>query len=373
MYLDGTYCQRSVTGLSRYSRCLIKALDENWSKLGKEHSATVFGFRTHGRVTVVTESFPVEYVNYDMRMHLYLNGLLGIPNLVNFLKGPCDVVHFHDVFRFSGDVSKIQSVVTVHDLASVTTGYYSFRSRWLKSRALRRLKESSARIITVSEFTRRELMEVSGINPSRVTSIPLGIDGRIFEKPRNLVGELCQKHQPYVLFVGGCHPRKNVAGILRSMNIWGEDTDAALILAGPGLKNKVSEMKAFQTLSSKFRDRVKFAQSVSDGSLGELYRNAICLLFPSYHEGFGLPVAEAMCCGCPVICSNRGALPEVAGDAAIIVDPDDQEAMAHAVMRILSDASLRENLSRCGLERSKLYSWNRVAEQVAQVYLEKVA
>ena len=233
-------------------------------------------------------------------------------------------------------------VVTVHDLAVLR--HPEAFNRW--SRAYGRLvvprvARAADRVIAVSEFTRRELVELAGVPEERIRVVP------------NAVGEPFGPEGPaadgeYVLAVGTLEPRKNLERLAEAVRRTGLELR---VVGAPGWGGV----------------RVSTLGFVPDEELARLYRGALCVAYPSLYEGFGIPVLEAMACGAPVVTSAAGALAELAGGAAVLVDPLDPAAIATGIEEAVGR---REELSAAGLERARAFSWAASAEATAAVYRE---
>jgi len=243
---------------------------------------------------------------------------------------------------FRGPVStSIPLVVTVLDLAVLRhPGMFNQWSRRYSRFAVPRVVQAAAAVITISEFTKQEVIEVLGTAPEKVHAIPIAV-----EQPFTPGGP--RTEGDYVLSVGTLEPRKNLARVQQ----------AARALAVP---LRVIGAEGWGGVKVEGR-----AGRVSDEELAALYRGARCLVYPSLYEGFGLPVLEAMACGTPVVTSRGGATEEVAGDAAVLVDPLDVDAIAAGITGALARG---EELRAKGLERAKAFSWDRVARETLAVY-----
>ena len=265
----------------------------------------------------------------------------------------------------TGPLSVAKQVVTIHDLSVIDRpeGFNpSFRAfyRFLLPRLARRVRA----VITVSAFTRERLIEWAKILPSRVYVIPNGVDRRFspqqidsIEKLRNAL----QIPSPYyILSLGSIEPRKNLPRLFAAWErIRREVPDEVwLVVAGGKGKSSVFKDVGIQRLPP----RVHLTGRVADELLPTLYSGALAFVYPSLYEGFGLPPLEAMACGTPVLTSNVTSLPEVVGDAGLLVDPYNVEAIAHGIRRLVEDSALREELKRKGLERAKQFTWERTAE-----------
>ena len=243
---------------------------------------------------------------------------------------------------FRGPVStSIPLVVTVLDLAVLRhPGMFNQWSRRYSRFAVPRVVQAAAAVITISEFTKQEVIEVLGTAPEKVHAIPIAV-----EEPFTPDGPRAEGD--YVLSVGTLEPRKNLARVQQ----------AARALAVP-----------LRVIGAEGWGGVKvegWAGRVSDEELAALYRGARCLVYPSLYEGFGLPVLEAMACGTPVVTSRGGATEEVAGEAAVLVDPLDVDAIAAGITEALARG---EELRAKGLERAADFSWDRVARETLAVY-----
>jgi glycosyltransferase involved in cell wall biosynthesis len=250
-----------------------------------------------------------------------------------------------------------RSVLTVQDLSferfpDVMSRTDRFWFRAFVPRSARR----ADRIVTGSESTKRDLIERYAVASEKVVVTPYGVDG-VFrpDGPRT-------ESSPYVLFVGALQVRKNPELALRALAAY--DPELRLVLAGPdrGLGLRIRELVAELGLT----DRVEVTGHVPRPELAALYRGAAALLFPSLYEGFGLPVLEAMASGTPVVTTMSSSIPEVAGQAAILAEPD-PDALAAAIERAIAE---RPALAAAGLEQAKRFSWAETARRTADVYRE---
>jgi glycosyltransferase involved in cell wall biosynthesis len=253
--------------------------------------------------------------------------------------------------------SPIPFAFTLHDLIHLHVPS--------ESSALRRLYYASVvkpatrhagRIFTVSEFSRQQIVAWAGVPPERVVVVGNGVS-EVFRP-----GEPGADGQPYLLHVGRRSSHKNIERLLAAFAASRGARGLRLVFTGTADAETMQQVQALA-----LQERVCFAGSVDDAELAVLYRGARALVFPSLQEGFGLPVVEAMACGTPVITSNGTSLAEVAGSGnALLVEPTDVDAIAAAIDRIVDDESLRQQLSRRGLERARAFTWPAVAERVQQ-------
>ena len=221
---------------------------------------------------------------------------------------------------------------------------------------------AARRIVTVSEATADDLVQKLGVPRGRIAVVPNGCDPCYFDRSTPLDGGGPEIPTPYLLFVGNAKPHKNLDRLLRAFeqfSITRPSINLLLVGSFPG-----------QTLrAAAGTGRVRVMGKVPGDVLPQLYRGALALCLPSLYEGFGLPALEAMASGTPVIAARAGALPEVVGDAALLVDPLDVDSIAAAMGRICDDEKLREDLSDRGTLRARGFTWERAAEATAAEYI----
>jgi glycosyltransferase involved in cell wall biosynthesis len=243
-------------------------------------------------------------------------------------------------------------VVTIHDLAVLRhPGAFNRWTRTYSRALLPRVVRAADRVIAVSEFTRRELADLLNVPEDKVRVIPNAV-GPPFEPQGDAADG------DYVLAVGTLEPRKNLERLV------GAFQRAHL----NGTRLLVTGMRGWG-LVEPTGDDVQWLGFVTDVELARLYRGARCVAYVSAYEGFGLPVLEAMACGAPVVAARTGAAPEVAGNAAVLVDPLDDDAIAAGLCEAIDRA---DELRERGLERARGFDWNRVAEATVEVYREVV-
>ena len=284
----------------------------------------------------------------------------------------CDVVHATDgVTPFTG---RVPAVVTVHDLSFLRTPeFHTPLNRAALSHIVPRATRNARLVIADSNATARDLESAYGLDPARIRVIYPGCDLERFrpllaEDPRPVLARYGIT-QPYLLFVGTLEPRKNLVGLIDAYERLAADgLDHRLVLAGsPGWGMAAIEARL---ASQRLGHRVIRAGRVAEEDLPTLYRAADAFVYPSHYEGFGLPPLEAMACGTPVVTSNRSSLPEVVGEAGVLVDPDDVASIARALSDLLGSAPLRAKLRAEGPRHAARFTWRRAAEQVAAAYVE---
>ena len=266
----------------------------------------------------------------------------------------------------SGPLAVRKQLLTVHDVASLDhpewfSSAFAAWYRWMTPRLACRVQ----RVITPSEFSKQRLLALTAIEKSRVVVIPGAADGRFCPRPPQEVervkDSLNIRSPYYVLSLGTLEPRKNLHRLLAAWASCVSDLpdEISLVIAGPGGATRVFSRLEFGSAPP----RVHFTGFVADCDLPALYSGALALAFVSLYEGFGLPALEAMACGTVPVVSNNTALPEVVGQAGLLVNPFDSESIAAGIKRIVNDFELRQKLKIQAIRRSGEYSWERAAER----------
>jgi len=271
--------------------------------------------------------------------------------------------------------SKVPSVVVFHDL---NFEHYPAdlpgAERWYYRTFFNRYARKARRIATVSEFSRADIVKQYGIDPALIDVVYNGANEYytpIDAETKNATRTRHTGGRPYFLFVGALHPRKNLVNLFRAFDIFKEtDTsDSVLIIAGAKkwwtgeIENVYKEMK--------FSHCVVFAGRLETAEMRNVLGSATALTYVSYFEGFGIPIVEAFRCGTPVITSNVTSMPEIAGKAALLVDPFNPNDIAAAMSSIATDQSLRQQLISAGFERAEVFTWDKSAKRLWQT-IEKV-
>ena len=259
---------------------------------------------------------------------------------------------------YNGPVwSRVPYIVTVHDLNHVDCeGNSSVLKKLYYRFILKRVCHRARAIFTVSEFSKSRIVEWMGVQEQKVFNVGNGVS-EIFS------GDV-RPHDPgyaYIFCVSNRRPHKNEEGVVQGFAAAALPATVKLVFTGkptPAIEQVCREVGV--------QDRVVFAGRLTEEQLAEHYRGALMLLFPSFYEGFGLPIIEAFASGTPVITSNVTSMPEIAADAALLVDPQKPQEIAQAIERLHGDAGLRQTLVVRGYERQKAYTWNAVAQRVEQ-------
>jgi glycosyltransferase involved in cell wall biosynthesis len=275
-------------------------------------------------------------------------------------------------------VSPCPSVVTIYDLSFALFPEGLKRNKRLYLSLFTPISARRARlVIAISESTKRDIVRLFGITPEKVEVVYLGICENFRPLPEEEVEAFRKKRglpERFILFVGTIEPRKNLTRLIEAFSLLSPLSPlpfpfSPLPLVIVGAKGWLYEEVFAKVEELGLEREVIFPGYIPWGELPLWYNAATIFVYPSLYEGFGLPPLEAMACGTPVIASNASSLPEVVGDAGILVSPGDVDGLAEAMKLLLSDETLREDLSRRGLRRAKGFSWEKTAEKTVQVYL----
>jgi glycosyltransferase involved in cell wall biosynthesis len=328
-----------MTGVQRYTDELCKRLD--------------------GRIERISPSRPMHGAAGHLWEQFYLPRLTG----GRVLWSPAN----------AGPIRLERQVVTFHDVAVLDHPEWFGKRfatwyRWLVPRLARRVKK----IVAVSEFTKNRLVNSLGIDASKIAVIPNGVDRRF--KPASQIeysdvtARSAVPFSDYLLSVGSLEPRKNLARLLEAWSRCVDRVPSSVYLVISGIEGAKQVFRP--TPMMPLPRRVHFTGFVPESDLPALYRGALALVYPSVYEGFGLPALEAMASGVPPIAGNNTALPEIVGDAGLCIDPCNVEAIAGAIVRMVNDVSLREELARRSIARSRLFDWNKTARATWDVLSE---
>lgn len=279
---------------------------------------------------------------------------------------------FHGVNFWLPPLREAGGVITVHDLGFIVRPDLHTPTQRAIAGKLARSLGRCRQVIVVSEHTRRDFLRFYRFPAGRVSVIHLaaGPSFRPITDPLVLKATRARLGLPqrFILSVATLDPRKNLPGLIRAFHLAlvRLPTDCKLVLAGATSQGSASILSLIRTLG--LSSRVHLTGYVSEGDLPALYNLAACLVYPSYYEGFGLPVLEAMACGVPVVCSNVSSLPEIAGDAARLIAPDDIPAIAEAMMHLVHDPTEADRMRERGLRRAGQFSWEQTARRTLDVY-----
>jgi glycosyltransferase involved in cell wall biosynthesis len=365
--IDAHAVGAKLGGNESYAVNLIEAL----AQIDSANHYTIYITTAEAR-----ERFQGRWPNFKVRATLPHTPLIRIPLTLSaeLRKNPVDVLH---VQFTAPPFCPCPVVVSIHDLSfEHLPQTFKRRSRTQLRLTVRHSARRAARIISLSEHGRRDIIETYGITAERVSAIPLAApshfapvqDNRELQRVRHNYGI----DGDYILTVGSIQPRKNLARLVQAYaSLRGNksaDKLPKLVLVGKSGWLYDDTLRALK--ETGVADTVVLTGYVPQEDLPALYSGALCFVYPSYFEGFGLPPLEAMKCGAPVIVGNKTSLPEVVGDAALTVDPFDVEAIASAMQRVIESPALREELSIKGQARAETFDWRETARKTLAIYQE---
>lgn len=366
--VDYTAAVRQGAGIGRYTRGLFRAL----AALDRENTYRLFvAARGVAVLAPASPNFRMRRVPLTDQEVSFLWQRLRLPVPMELLLGSMDLFHSPDFVL--PPTLRARTILTVHDLSFMRVPEYAHPS--VREYLMRSVPHSIRRadlVLAVSASTQRDLIELLGVPEERLQVICEGVDDhfRLVEDEDALraVRRRYRLGRPYVLGVGTLEPRKNFAGLVEALaRLWERrHLDHELVIVGQ--RGWLYEPIFERVRSLKVEERVRFLGFAADEDLPAIYTLASCLAYPSFYEGFGLPVLEAMACGTPVVASRASSLPEVAGGAALLVDPHNVEELAEAVDRVLHDEALRAEMRAAGRRQAQGFTWERAARELLAAY-----
>ena len=353
-------------GIGTYIRNLLKYL----AVIDQEHEYVLF-CRPQDREDISTLG-PNFHAVIDRSGHYSLAEQFTIP--ARLLARQVDL--FHAPHYVLPPLVPCRSVVTIHDCIHLMfPQYLPHRLAHVYARAsLWAAARRAERILTVSETSKADILRYCDVPAGRITVIPNAIDARFATGPgREHVERTKERYQldgPFALYVGNIKPHKNLERLIDAFHLLRRQgfEHLKLLIIGDQISKYPRLRRAVDRY--KLHKHVRFLGFVGDDTLAALYRLATVFVFPSLYEGFGLPPLEAMASGTPVVTSNVSSLPEVVGDAAVLVDPYNAEAIADGMRRVLTDPGLCATLHQRGLERARTFSWEVSVRRIHQVYMD---
>jgi glycosyltransferase involved in cell wall biosynthesis len=344
-------------GNETYASNLIEALAE----VDTQNRYTLYVTRQ-----AAIDRYAHRWPNVTIRKTLPHTPLVRIPLTLaaELRRRPIDILH---VQYTAPPLAPCDTVVMIHDLSFEHIPETFKRRSWMQLRlTVRRTARSASHILTDSEYSRQDILRTYRLPPERVTTTPLAASSRF--KPVRDRGVLDKYgiSGDYILAVGSIQPRKNIARLIRGYTrMLSQHSDNAPRLVIVGKRAWLFEDTIRAAAISSANDKILFTGYVPERELAALYTGALCFAYPSYFEGFGIPLLEAMRCGTPTITSDRTCFPEVVGDASLIIDP-----FAAGLWRMISDVALREQLRSRGFVQSSLFDWRKTARLTLDVYEE---
>ena len=363
--IDAHSVGAQLAGNETYAVNLIEALAE----IDRSNRYTLYVTKQSA-----VDRFTNRWPNFQVKRTLPHTPLVRIPLTlsIELRKNRIDVLH---VQYTAPPRMPCPLVATIHDLSfEHLPETFKRRSRAQLRLTVRRTAKKAAQILTLSDFSRRDIIETYDVDPESVYVTPPAAPSQFApvtnETELRRIRRTYGIQRDYILALGSIQPRKNLVRLINAYESLCRNEPAApwpqLVLAGKRGWLEAETIGAAKVAQA--RQNILLIGYVPDADLPALYSGATCFAYPSYFEGFGLPILEAMKCGTPVIAGNRTSLPEVAGDAAILVDPFDESAMASAFARLLKNPDYRAELRVKGLERAAAFSWRNTALLTLQAY-----
>lgn len=371
---------RNFRGIPYYTMDLLKALIR---RNRHTYSGTFFDFRRErGNAGRIRERMGEDYLDKltlfennekDYRVFRELSRRdqrEQFEAYSSFFSFTPDIYHFPHSISFGYELPE-HSIVTVNDIMPILypeAGYFTKEAvqRFIHSQHYLEDRKD-VEIIAISEATRKDLCEHLSIDEKRVHVVYDAFDRAVCFPERNqAVLDRFGIKGPYLLYIGALDPRKGIEEIVDAYERIAAKYDISLVIVG---KEEIQFSETLLRLKKQEENhRVIFTGYVTDAEKRALYSMAEIFLFPTHYEGFGIPVLEAMACGCPVITTNVSSLPEVAGEAACYITPKAPEMLEEAISRILDSAALREEMRKKGTENCARFSWDRTAEETEKIY-----
>jgi len=369
--LDYTAAYEQSGGIGRYVRELVGALV-------RQDQTNLYHLFVAGVSSDLLLSFAENFrwlptrISPQWLARIWYRAWLPLP--VEFFVGRVHLYHATD-FVLPPTLPRTYTLLTVHDLSFVRVPETaSPRLKAYLDRVVPFSVKRADHILADSQAAKADLIDLYGLASEKITVLLSGVDKsfrQVVDAGVLLTTRIRYKigTTPYIFAVGTVQPRKNYSRLIEALaRLRASGYDINLVIAGGKgwLENPIYE--TIQT--TNMQEHVHLIGFADDADLPALYSAATCFALPSLYEGFGLPVLEAMACGTPVITSNVSSLPEVAGDAALVVDPYDIDALTHSIQRVLDDEQLRATLVKKGFERAKLFDWDNSARQLCQLYAD---
>jgi len=363
--IDAHSVGAQLAGNETYAVNLIEALAE----IDQSNQYTLYVTKQSA-----VDRFTDRWSNFKVKRTLPHTPLVRIPLTLSaeLRRNPVDVLH---VQYTAPPLAPCPVVATIHDLSfEHLPGTFNRRSRAQLRLTVRRTARNAAQILTLSEFSRRDVIETYGIDPDHVAVTPAAAAAHFRpvanETELRRIRATYGIERDYILALGSIQPRKNLVRLINAYSsLWSKRQHLAmpqLVIAGKRGWLERETMRAAEASSAAHE--IQFIGYVEEPALPGLLSGAICFAYPSYFEGFGLPILEAMQCGTPVIAGNQTSLPEVAGDAAVLVNPFDETAIADALGNIVENPDRRAALRVKGIERAKQFSWQQTARMTLLAY-----
>lgn len=370
--LEGTPIFGNRTGVGQYVFNLFSALFE----IDHRNSYLVYAYLFIGKKLANPFKRPPKNVHFRLVRYIPSKIVNVISRKISPM--PMDLLTFTkpDTILFSNFVrgpviTKARTITIIYDLSFIShKKYANAKNAELLSKQVPISVKKSDIIVTISANSKNEIIKEYGASPDKIKVINPAIDQKIFYPRKKVeIASVKRKYKiegDYLLYTGTLEPRKNIIGILESYSLLPQNIRDryGLILAGgkgwldDGIHSKLKELHGLNIITTGY---------VDDEDLPALYSGATVFIYPSFYEGFGMPPLEAMACGAPVVTSNNSSLPEVVGDAGIMVDVDGTKDLTNAIRRVLLDKNLQQKMKKAGILRAKQFSWTKSANKLLEI------
>lgn len=349
----------NASGIGRYLRGIVPRViggtgEARWRLLGDPDEILAHDWARDPRVSVLPARAPIYSPKEQVEIPRLLRG-------VSLFWAP----HYNVPLAFGGPL-----LVTVHDVLHLARPEHvdGVHRRLYARLMVAGMVRNADAILCDSAFTAGELRRLTRVDPGKLSVVHPGMDDDWFEP---VAGD-SPEPRPYLLYIGNVKPHKNLSRLVGAFASLAGEIDEDLVIVGKREGFITGDPRVGEE-AARLGDRVRFTGPVSDELLRRYLAHASALVFPSLYEGFGYPPLEAMACGCPVVASWAGSIPEVCGDAAVYVEPEDEASIAAGIRRVLSDPALREELVGRGRERARSYTWEECAARALGVIQEMAA
>ena len=367
------YKQHKNRGIGYYAQNLIREFIE----MEEEYAWTFLEER----------GLPVDPLVYGKPSILHTPLFARVPKIIesqwslpfNIPKKSFEMIHFLS-HEDAAILSPSPFVVSVMD--TITIAMRQLYNPWQRikykavSHIAQRIIQNAVMVIAISEHTKKDIIHYYGIPSEKICVVPLAAEERFFQSwlPDDIrqVRNRYELPANFILYVGGIDPRKNLGILFKAMKILNDQGSSCPLLAFAG---RISDQREYPEMKNTIRSLgieqfIKFLGYVPDGDLPLLYQASTAFVYPSRYEGFGLPILQAMAAGTPVITTKLSSIPEVAGNAALFIDPDDPGSLAHGIISLLTNSDMRSSMIISGKRQAAAFSWKRTANETLEVYRE---
>ncbi len=360
--IDAHAIGRHLTGNEAYVRNLLNG----FAKLDKFSE-----FITYLSAEGASQWVPAQFTHRSVSNNPFVR--LGYDLSAKLRQDRPDLIHV----QYTAPIAcPVPVVVSIHDISYLEHPEFFTKSRSMQLRyTVQRTIKSAARILTLSEFSRRAIVRAYGLQEDKVIVVPAAMSASFRQVSReNAIAHIKQKYgfqRPFVLTVGDLQPRKNPLGLIHAFDqLLNSQPDLPHDLVFVGNDTWFSPRVRQAAEKSRFSGRIHFTGYVDENDLLQFYNACEIFVFPTFYEGFGIPILEAMACGRAVACANVTAIPEVADASALLFNPHNTDEMVRAMRDLLVDRELRERMERLGLNNAGHFSWERTAQKTLEVYYE---